>query len=201
VINAVGGVQTADGETIIIDELVPNATISSLPFSTLTSNFGLGVNTGAGNDRVSVTLGEVQSRLKIGVSVDLGLNEDEFWISSYGAIAAGATVTIKVTGNDGSDALAAGVYNDVIGALNLSVKGGAGNDSLTVDVGGSHNGKTNVDVSGGLGDDLLTLNENVDPYGTGQLSLAASGDGGYDTAYVNGAFLLSGIEEWFDLII
>jgi len=198
-ITAVNGVLTADGNIITIPQL-QDASASSEFASTIRNTFSVSVTTGTGNDSANVITGNLQGRIKSTISVDLGVDQDQFWLSQEGTVNKGATLTYNINGNDGKDALNVGSYGDVGGALNLNVSGGYGDDTILVDIQGLYQGKTTVKVSGGVGDDAMILHALLNPSSNGQVTLSASGDSGNDTALVDGAFILSGIETWGPLV-
>lgn len=195
-LRAADGVRTADGTTITVPYL--QAAGGATRLSEVQNNLKVGVDAGAGQDQAFVALGRVSGHTRVGVGVDMGVDQDRFWYAGYGSIGGDSTVTINATGNSGNDELYAAQYGDVLSALTLNVKGGDGDDQVLVEVQGQHSGKTTVSASGGKGGDVLTLSA-AQASGAG-LSLTATGDNGSDTAYLDGGFTLSSLEFAFELI-
>jgi len=167
-INAASGIMTADGEFISIPALQDGG-IASVHSPVINSAFNVTLDTGLGNDSVCVSLGAVRTGLKIGLTVDLGDGQDQFWLCNYGTISKNATVTINVTGNTGKDAINVGSYGDVLGTLSLNAKGGTEDDTIYVELAGLQNGKTTLAIDTGAGDDFVTVNDLTSPLSTGSL--------------------------------
>ena len=167
-IAACNGVLTADNELLVLPQLA-NTSIASAHEPLVKTSFNITVNTGLGDDCVSMCLGDVNNGVKLGVAVDLGDGNDQAWFCDYGTVSKNATVTVNVNGAAGDDAICVGTYGEVLGTLNLNTKGGTGDDYFLVDLQGLHNGKTTVGIDTGAGLDLVDLNQQPSPFSFGSL--------------------------------
>lgn len=154
--------------------------------SVITKTFTLKLDTGAGDDKVNIALGEIAPSVAVNVTAALGAGDDSLSLSTdygigqnakltvnlnggagndsietsfHGKIAKGAVVDLQQWGGAGDDHLYTGLFDTNAGQFNVMQQGEAGNDDVQFYTGldAGRNGSVNAKLYGGTGDDNLTF--------------------------------------------
>jgi hypothetical protein len=149
------------------------------------------VKTGAGDDTVTYNLNAALATGTARVLfVDLGPGRNTFGARLRGGLLARSGLTLNVKGGNGLDNIsvqATGNVTIAAGAtLTMRLTGGtAGPDTITANYNGQLVGNINLFAEGGNGDDLFSSQMILTPGSTGNISAQMFGEGGNDKFLLN----------------
>ncbi len=153
----------------------------------VTSIVKLAIETGAGDDNVSVNLGHLDAKAHVRMSTSLGDGEDSFYLNTQGDVAAQARLAVSVHGGIGDDLLNANLLSDIQekAVVDIAFHGGWGNDVLNAEHYGTLIGRLNLRAWGSFGHDEINFGCYGQLMSTGKLSVRAAGEAGRDTFTLN----------------
>jgi hypothetical protein len=133
------------------------------------------ITTGAGNDSVGISGTSLSDSLTVGVNT--GLGDDDVSVNIAG-VPLGAVVNLFLSGSAGNDSFDLNASGEVDGTLNLLANGGGGADTMSgdIDVAAGSTGTVRAILAGSFGDDLLDLS--VTGAGLAGIALTAEIRGG-----------------------
>lgn len=114
------------------------------------------ITTGAGND--SLTIGGTSLSDSLTVGVNTGSGDDDVSVNLAG-VPAGEVVNLFLSGSAGNDSFNVSASGEVDGTLNIRANGGGGVDTLSgdIDVAAGSTGTVTAILAGSFGDDFLDL--------------------------------------------